>query len=136
MQFMQNAFLNKVHNSMPSDEPIQLAQTPNELLQSGLENSGLKNIYETKFIVWNTEWSVVDWTIFCIVIAVIIVGVLIGLLFCCCIGSTEQQELKEAREKAEMDAKNMDYMEYMQGKESLAALGMAGEAPPEGGDGM
>ena len=93
-------------------------------------DSSLKNIYETKFVVWNTEWSVIDWTIFCIVLAIIIVAVLIGLCFCCCIGSTEAEELKAAREKAEKEAMEKDFKEYEAGKESLVAgLGAAGEAP-------
>ena len=135
---MQNAFLQKVQKSL-TDDTLSLAQTssiPGELLESGLSKfPGLKNIYETKFVVWDTEWSVIDWTIFCIVLAIIIVAVLIGLCFCCCIGSTEAEELKAAREKAEKDAMEKDFMEYKQGEASLVAgLGEAGaaDAPMEG----
>ena len=131
---MQNAFLNKVQKSM--DSTLQLAQTSSpvgDVLESGLEGTGLKNIYETKFVVWNTEWSVIDWTIFCIILAIIIVAIAIGLCFCCCIGSTEADELREAMEKAKKEAEDKDFMEYKAGEESLVAgLGAAGaEAPME-----
>ena len=102
---MQNAFLQKVQKSL-TDDTLSLAQTssvPGEVLIEGLDSS-LKNIYETKFVVFSTEWSVIDWTIFCIVVAIIIVAVLIGLCFCCCIGSTQPEEAKAAREKAEKEA--------------------------------
>ena len=137
---MQNAFLTKVQKSL-DNSPLSLAQTNSpgsEMLQAGLEGSGLKNIYETKFMIWNTEWSVVDWTIFCIVVAIIIVAVLLGLLFCCCVGSTEAQELKEAREKAEKEEKDKDFMEYKAGEQSLvkglgegAAAGAAAADAPK-----
>ena len=53
-------------------------------------------MFETQFVVFGTAWSVVDWTIFCVVIAIIIVAVLIGLIFCCCIGQDQKEAEKEA----------------------------------------
>ena len=126
---MQNASLQKVQKSL-TDDTLSLAQTssvPGEALINGLDSS-LKNIYETKFVVFSTEWSVIDWTIFCIVVAIIIVAVLIGLCFCCCIGSTQPEEAKAAREKAEKEAMDKDFMEYKAGANALAGLGAAGEA--------
>ena len=129
---MQNAFLQKVQKSF-TDDTLSLAQTsdvPGEMLESGMDKfKGLKNMFETKFVVFDTEWSVVDWTVFCVVIAIIIVAVLIGLCFCCCIGSTEAEELKNAREKAEKEAMDKDFMEYKAGEASLVdGLGAAGAA--------
>ena len=102
-----------MHKSL-HDDSISLAQiNPGSVLEAGVEiyANGLKNMFETKFMVWNTEWSVIDWTILCIIIAIIIVAVLLGLCFCCCVGSTEAEELKEAREKAENE-KNDKEFEY------------------------
>ena len=53
---------------------------------------------------------------------------LIGLCFCCCIGSTQPEEHKAAREKAEKEAMDKDFMEYKAGENALAGLGAAGEA--------
>ena len=137
---MQNAFLQKVQKSL-TDDTLSLAQTsstPGEALISGLDSTGasLHTIFNTKFVIWETEWSVIDWTIFCIVLAIIIVAVLIGLCFCCCIGSTEAEENRDAREKADKEAMDKDFMEYKQGEASLVAgLGEAGAAdaaPMEG----
>ena len=126
---MQNAFLQKVQMSL-TDDTLSLAQTssvPGEALIEGLDLS-LKNIYETKFVIFATEWSVIDWTIFCIVLAIIIIAVVIGLLFCCCVGSTQPEELQAAREKAEKEAMDKDFMEYKAGENALAGLGASGEA--------
>ena len=115
-----------------NDNALQLAQTsnmsPQEILQNGIEMSGLKDIYTTQFVIFNTAWSVVDWTILVIIVVIIIVGIVVGLIFCCCIGSDQETVDKDAREKAEEEAKNKDYMEYMQGEQSLVAGLGAGEA--------
>ena len=90
-----------------NDNALQLAQTsnmsPQEILQNGIEMSGLKDIYNTQFVIFNTAWSVVDWTILVIIVVIIIVGIVVGLIFCCCIGSDEQKAEQDAKDQAMME---------------------------------
>ena len=47
-------------------------------------------MYHTKFMVMGSEWNVWDWTVFIIILAVVIVGALIGFLFCCCMSGNKE----------------------------------------------
>ena len=76
-----------------------MAETEALARVEALKALGLKGMSETEFIVFGTKWNVWDWTIFCIIIAVILVAILIGLIMCCLIGSNAESEKKEAEER-------------------------------------
>ena len=54
---------------------------------------------DTEFMIMGAKWNVLDWTCLCIVIAIIIVAILIGLIMCCLIGSNAEKEKADAEEK-------------------------------------
>ena len=49
------------------------------------------------------EFSVFDWTIFVIVLAILIALGLVMFVFFCCIGSTKEETDMEAKEKVEKE---------------------------------
>ena len=108
---MQNAFLNKVAPQDQGSEGLQLAQIPGAPEPTEIVdgvNEKLLDMYHTKFMVMGSEWNVWDWTVFIIILAVVIVGALIGFLFCCCMSGNKEQEEKAAADKVEKDKMEMD----------------------------
>ena len=95
----------------------------------------LKDIYETKFIVFGVVWSVWDWTVFVFILAFIVVISAVAFFCCWCCYPERYQEEKEAEEdqdaksKAETDKEVMDAEAKLSAK--LAAAGAATMEAPE-----
>ena len=71
------------------------------------QNNNIDTFFNTKFTINGTEWSVWDWTIFVIVIAVLIALGVVLFLFFCCISSTQEETDKEAMDAVEKEREEL-----------------------------
>lgn len=96
---------------------------------------GLKNIFETKFVIGGVVWTVWDWTIFVFILGFIIVGSLIAFLICWCCYPNRYEEEEEAvmdQDKMSLDMSLKKEREALSRlSASFAAAGVATKDAPE-----
>lgn len=90
---------------------------------------GLKNIFETKFVIEGVVWSVWDWTIFVFIVAIIVVAALIAFLICWCCYPNRYEDEKEAVDDQNNQSMNKSREEQEKAQARLtASLAAAGTA--------
>ena len=104
---MQGAFFDK-RTANDEDEMMlaQLEETQPQIMQLVkriLTKQPLKGIHDTKFVLFGQIWSVWDWTVFVIILFVILVSFGLTILLCICCGPTQQEDEEELEEELKLE---------------------------------
>ena len=107
---MQGAFFDK--RKANDEDEIMLAQLEEtqpqimQLVKRILARQGpepLKGIHNTKFVLFGQIWSVWDWTVFVIILFVVLVSFGLTILLCICCGPTQQEDEEELEEELKLE---------------------------------
>ena len=112
--------------SSAKSEDNKLEAVADEMMEM---KKGLKSIFETKFVIEGVVWSVWDWTIFVILVAIILVAALLFFLICWCCYPNRYDEEKDAVDDQNNKSLNRSREEQAEAKARLSAsLAAAGTA--------